>query len=197
MRLLSSRSSKEFLPICGSTRVIHVLLDFIRLARKFLRLFWKISFRTVERSRSFDTKGIDRGCGYCSNERLSIDMDAHKRAEMNIFLREILAPLLHEFCFGSQNDWTNEPKYAVRWGRGEMSIRTTRYWFDRFRNRKDKLEDEHRSKVCIDLFEQLIKQDSRLMTRCSVEQLECPHTTIERLFAALGESWKIWGVNFP
>jgi acyl-ACP thioesterase len=73
-------------------------------------------------------------------------------------------------------------------GQSEMSIRTARYSVDSFCNRKYKLEDEQRSKVDINLFEQLIKQDSRLTRRCSVEQLECPHTTIERHLAALGES---------
>jgi hypothetical protein len=68
-----------------------------QVGKKVLSFFWQISYRTVESSHSFDTKGIDRGCDYCSNERLSIDMDAHKRAEMNIFRREILALLLHEF----------------------------------------------------------------------------------------------------
>ena len=55
---------------------------------------------------------------------------------------------------------------------------------------------EHRSKVDIDLFEQLIKQDARLTTRYLVEQLECPHTTIERHLTALGKGWK-YGVWIP
>jgi hypothetical protein len=120
-------------------------------------------------------------------------MDAHKRAEMNIFRTEILALLLHEFGLGHK---MTEPTNQIcsTMGPSEMSIRKARYWFDRFRNRKCKPEDEHRSKVDIDLFEHLIKQDSRLTTRCSVEQLECPHTTIESHLAALGKSWKygVW-----
>ena len=118
-------------------------------------------------------------------------MDAHKRAEMNTFRREILALLLHEFGLGHK---MTEPTNQIcsTMGPSEMSIRTARYWFDLFRDRKYKLEDEHRYKVDIDLFEQLIKQDSRLTTQRSVEQVECPHTTIERHLAALGKSWKYW-----
>jgi len=114
---------------------------------------------------------------------------------MNIFRREILALLLHKFSLGHK---TTEPMNQIcgTMGPSEMSIRMARYWFDRFRNRKYKFEDEHRSKVDIDLVVQLFKQDSRLTTRGSVEQLECPHTTIERHWAALGKRWK-YGVGIP
>ena len=83
----------------GNRRKIYVEAPgtMYQVGKKVLSFFWQISYRTVESSHSFDTKGIARGCDYCSNERLSIDMDAHKRAEMNIFRREILALLLHEF----------------------------------------------------------------------------------------------------
>ena len=85
-----------------------------------------ISYRTVESSRSFNTQGIDRGCDYCSNERLSIDMDAHKRAEMNIFRRKILALLLHEFGLGHK---MTEPinQLCITMGPSEMSIRMARF----------------------------------------------------------------------
>ena len=80
----------------------------------------------MESSRSFNTKGIDRGCDYCSNVRLSIDMDAHKRAEMNIFRKETLTLLLHEFGLGHR---MTEPTKQIcsTMGPSEMSIRTTRY----------------------------------------------------------------------
>jgi len=156
---------------------------------KVFALFWKISYSNIESSRSFDTKRIDRGCDYRPNERISIDMDARKRAEINIFRREIVALLLHEFGLGHK---VTEPTNQIcsTMGQSVMSIRTARYWLNRFRNRKYKLVDQRRSKVDIDLLEQLIKQDSRLTIRCSVEQLECPHTTVERHLDALGKSWK-------
>jgi hypothetical protein len=114
-------------------------------------------------------------------------MDARKRAEMNIFRREILARSLHEFGLGHK---MTEPTNQIcsTMGPSEMSIHTTQYLFDLFPNRKYEPGDEHRSKVDIDLVEQLIKRDSRLTTRRPVDQLECPHTTIERHLAALGKS---------
>ena len=122
-------------------------------------------------------------------------MDAHKRAEMSIFRKETLTLLLHEFGLGHRMTEPTNQIYSTM-GQSEMSIRTARYSVDSFRNRKYKFEDEHRSKVDINLVVQLVKQDSRLTTWGSVEQLECPHTTIERHLAALGNSWK-YGVWIP
>jgi hypothetical protein len=53
-------------------------------------------------------------------------MDAHKRAEMNIFRTEILALLLHEFGLGHK---MTEPTNQIcsMMGPSEMSIRTVRY----------------------------------------------------------------------
>ena len=85
-------------------------------------------------------------CNCLQNEGKSIDMDAHKRAKINILRREVLGLSLHEFDLGRK---VAEPTNCTcsTMGPSEMSIHTARYRFDRFHNRKYEVEDRSRSKA--------------------------------------------------
>ena len=85
-------------------------------------------------------------------------------------------------------------------GEDVLSIRTTQYCFNRFKNGNLELDNSPRPgrprEVDVDHLKLLIEQDPRLTSWCLAEQLGCSHTAVEKL-KRIRQNMEIWSVGYP
>ena len=116
---------------------------------------------------------------------------------MKISRREPRLPLLHEFRLGRKATEATS-NICGTMGKDGLSLRTTQHCFHRFKNGNFELDNlphtERQLQVDMDLFKQLIEEDSRLTTRCLAERLGCSHIAMVTYLDELGKMWKygVW-----
>ena len=123
-------------------------------------------------------------------------MNVDRETKMNLSRREIRVLLLHLDHKGTEA--TNN--ICKTMGQDIISTSTAQRWFNWINNGNYELNDSSLSgrpvEVDLDQLKQLIEDDPLLTTHCLVEQLGCPHTTVETYLNELRKTWK-YGVWIP
>lgn len=107
--------------------------------------------------------------------------------------------LLYEFHLG-KNASEAAANICEAYGKDTISVRSSQYWFARFRNNDFDISDKERSGRPSDLddevLESLLKEDPRQTVRELAEKMQVSHGTIEYHLHQLGKVHK-WGIWIP